>query len=165
MSPEDYESLYRARVGPLTRQVFAMTGNWSEAQDVVQEAFVRAWQHRASIDRAGSPEAWVRVTAMRLAVSRWRKQRNALIAWRRTGPTHADAPAEPFDRELIAALQSLPQAQREALVLHYLADQSVAEIADSLGVPVGTVKARLSRGRTALAAHLSVSNREEAQHV
>ncbi|MDQ3456299.1 MAG: sigma-70 region 4 domain-containing protein, partial [Actinomycetota bacterium] len=52
---------------------------------------------------------------------------------------------------LVAALQQLPAAQREALVLHYLGDLPIAQIAAQLGVPEGTIKARLSRGRTAMA--------------
>ena len=51
-------------------------GDQAEAQDVVQEAFVRAWARRSTIDRAQAPEAWVRVTAWRIAASRWRRARN-----------------------------------------------------------------------------------------
>jgi RNA polymerase sigma-70 factor (ECF subfamily) len=56
---------------------------------------------------------------------------------------------------LVAALQQLSQATRETIVLHHLADMSVHEVAEALGVPVGTVKARLSRGRAMLATLLS----------
>ena len=55
---------------------------------------------------------------------------------------------------LIAALRRLPEAQRRAVVLHHLCDLSVEQVAEETGSPVGTVKARLSRGRTALAALL-----------
>lgn len=165
MRPEDFEQLYRARAARLTRQVFAVTGSWTEAQDVVQEAFMRAWQHRTSIDAERSPEAWVRTTAMRLAVSRWRKQRNALLAWRRAGTGHVEPPGEPFDRELIAALRQLPEAQRQALAMHYMADMSVADIAEAVGAPEGTVKARLSRGRAALAQLLASTSLAEGRHV
>ena len=56
---------------------------------------------------------------------------------------------------MIEALRRLPEAQREAVALHHLADLPVVEIADLLGVPEGTVKSRLMRGREALAALLS----------
>ena len=56
---------------------------------------------------------------------------------------------------LVAALKQLPEAQRRALVLHHLADLPVHEVARETGVPEGTVKARLSRGRAALAALLT----------
>ena len=66
--------------------------------------------------------------------------------------------------ELIAALRALPLAQRTVIALHYLADLPVEQIADELGVPTGTVKSRLSRGRDALALALGPIE-EEADHV
>ncbi|MGL5816105.1 MAG: SigE family RNA polymerase sigma factor [Phycicoccus sp.] len=165
VGPEDFDALYARGAARLVGQVHAMCGNLAEAQDVVQEAFERAWQHRDRIDVHHSPEAWVRTTAMRLAVSRWRRQRNALLAWRRAGLEHASPPGEPFDPHLSAALLALPAAQREAVVLHHVADLSVQQIAADLGVPVGTVKARLSRGRAALASALSPSFAPGGNHV
>ncbi len=62
---------------------------------------------------------------------------------------------------LMAALRRLPAAQREAIALHHLADLPVAEVALTLGVPEGTVKARLSRGRAALAVLMSETYQED----
>lgn len=163
MSPEEFDRLYDAAAPRLIGQVYAMCGNRAEAEDVVQEAFVRAWQHRDRLDATRAPEAWVRTTAMRLAVSRWRKSRNAVTAWVRRGDRVEHEPSQPFDPALVAALNSLPAPQREAVVLHHLADLSVARISGELGVPEGTVKARLSRGRAALAAHLAITT--EGSHV
>jgi RNA polymerase sigma-70 factor (ECF subfamily) len=56
---------------------------------------------------------------------------------------------------LVAALKKLPEAQRQAIVLHHIADLPVHQVAVEVGVPTGTIKARLSRGRTALAALLA----------
>jgi RNA polymerase sigma-70 factor (ECF subfamily) len=56
---------------------------------------------------------------------------------------------------IITALRALPEAQRQVIALHYLADLSVEAIAQELGVPAGTVKSRLSRGRDALASQLA----------
>ena len=61
----------------------------------------------------------------------------------------------------MAALRQLPAAQREAIALHHLADLPVAEVALTLGVPEGTVKARLARGRAALAALLTEPSKED----
>ena len=97
---------------------------------------------------------------MRLAVSRWRKGRNALTAWRRRADPLEHEQAQPFDPALVAALNELPAAQREAIVLHHLADLSVAEISRELEVPEGTVKARLARGRAALAALLAPASED-----
>ena len=72
---EFYAGSYRRLVG----QIYGMCGNLTEAQDCVQEAFVRAWDKRRSLDMDQYPEAWVRTVAYRLAVSRWRRARRALL--------------------------------------------------------------------------------------
>lgn len=156
MDQAAFDDFYAASFQRLVGQVFAMIGDRDEAQECVQEAFVRAWAHRRSLDRGGHPEAWVRTTAYRLAVSRWRRT----VLGRRPAdralslPTQTEAPSESHVA-LIAALRQLPEAQRRAIVLHHVCDLPVAEVAREVGVPEGTVKARLSRGRTALAALLS----------
>ena len=154
MRAEEFQELYATSFARLVRQLYAMTGNHAEAQDCVQEAFVRAWQHHRSLEREGSPEAWVRRTAYRLAVSRWRRVR-------RNGPLleHVEVPAQvqedPRLEALLVALDRLPADQRRAVVLHHVCDLSVVDVARETGVPEGTVKARLSRGRAALGLSLS----------
>ena len=64
--------------------------------------------------------------------------------------------------DVVAALRRLPEEQRIALALYYLLGLPVAEVARETGAPVGTVKARLSRGRVALAGLLAVAELEEA---
>jgi len=157
---EFYAVSYRRLVG----QIYVMCGNLAEAQDCVQEAFVRAWDKRRSLDRDQSPEAWVRTVAYRLAVSRWRRARKALLPPDRAYA--ASRPTEPgVSRVALArALQLLPPEQRRAIVLHHLCDLSVADIALETGAPTGTVKARLARGRTALAALLDDHLPEENFH-
>ena len=77
MDRQEFISFYAATFPQLVGQLYAMTGDQAEAQDAVQEAFVRAWAHHGKIDRAGAPEAWVRVTAWRIAASRWRRTRQS----------------------------------------------------------------------------------------
>jgi RNA polymerase sigma-70 factor (ECF subfamily) len=60
---DEFTSFYAASFQRLVGQLYAMTGDQAEAQDAVQEAFVRAWARRSKIDRDHEPEAWVRVTA------------------------------------------------------------------------------------------------------
>jgi len=162
MIEEDFDAFYQASFGRLVGQIYAMCGNVAEAQDCVQEAFVRAWDRRRMLDRDQAPEAWVRTVAYRLAVSRWRRSRRASHP-----PDRAQAsrpPAEPdVTRVALArALQQLPADQRRAIVLYHLVDLSVTEVAREVGVPVGTIKARLSRGRAALAVLLA--DTEGARH-
>ena len=133
-----------------------MIGDRDEAQECVQEAFVRAWSHRRKLDRDGHPEAWVRTTAYRLAVSRWRRTARGRRPADRAleGPTSTPPPSVAHVA-VVEALRHLPEAQRRVLVLHHIADLPVAEVAREVGAPEGTVKARLSRGRAALAALLA----------
>ena len=163
MDSAAFDDFYSASFNKITAQVYAMIGNRDEAQECVQEAFARAWAHRRKLDRAEHPEAWVRTTAYRLAVSRWRRTvRGRRPVDRAVGlPTETAAPSEAHVA-LVAALKQLPEAQRQALVLHHIADLPVQEVAREMGVPEGTVKARLSRGRTALAALLGTEGASHA---
>ena len=156
MDEREFDDFYTASFQRITGQVYAMIGNRDEAQECVQEAFARAWAHRRKLDRTEHPEAWVRTTAYRLAVSRWRRTvRGRRPADRAMGaPTEAAPPGEAHVA-LVAALRQLPEAQRQALVLHHIADLPVHDVAREVGVPEGTIKARLSRGRAALAALLA----------
>ena len=151
MRPEEFDEFYLASFGRLVGQLHAMIGDRDEAQDCVQEAFERAWSHRRSLDRSRVPEAWIRTTAYRLAVSRWRRTvRGRRAPDRALQPELTTAPPNESRVALLGALDKLPADQRRALVLHHLCDLPVAEVAAEVGAPVGTVKARLSRGRAAL---------------
>jgi RNA polymerase sigma-70 factor, ECF subfamily len=155
MDAEEFDSLYAASFGKLVGQLYAMTGDRDEAQECVQEAFARAWSHRRQLEKARAPEAWVRTTAYRLAVSRWRRTVRSRRDPDRALQHQQDASElSPDHIALVRALGELPEAQRRAIVLHHMCDLPVAEVAAEVGVPVGTVKARLSRGRTALLALL-----------
>lgn len=148
-------AVYHASYRRLVCQVAALVGGVPEAEDLVQEAFVRAAAHKRRFDTLDNPEAWIRTVAMNLARSRWRRGRRGAAVLLRLRALYADTPAPSPDHvALITALRELPVAQREALVLFHVADLSVEQIAHDLGVPAGTVKARLSRGRAALAARL-----------
>jgi RNA polymerase sigma-70 factor (ECF subfamily) len=128
----------------------------------VHEAYARAWQRWSTVENYADPEAWVRTVARRVAVSRWRRTRSALRAYRRAGPPPDLPGPNPDSLVLVDALAQLPLPQRTALVLHHLVGLPVADVAREMGVPVGTVKARLSRGRRALAVLLDVTPSEES---
>ncbi len=146
-----FDAFYVGTKRRVTHQLYAMTGDLGEAQDVAQEAYARAWQRWSRISTYEDPEAWVRTIAWRIAVSRWRKAKNALSAHRRArgSPTTPEPSVDTV--VLVSVLRQLPEAQRRALVLFHLCDRSIEEIAADTGAPIGTVKARLARGRTALA--------------
>jgi RNA polymerase sigma-70 factor, ECF subfamily len=148
---EEFTSFYAASFQRLVGQLYAMTGDQAEAQDAVQEAFARAWAHRGKIDRKGSPEAWVRVTAWRIAASRWRRAREGTRLMLLTVRPESTAGPGPDRVAFVDALRRVPAEQRRALVLYHLCDLTVDQIAAETGVRAGTVKARLARGRAALA--------------
>ncbi|WP_416981809.1 SigE family RNA polymerase sigma factor [Streptomyces sp. T028] len=157
MTVEEFEEFYARSRQSLVGQLYLMTGDLHEAQDVVQEAFVRAWARRARLERDAGPEAWIRTVAWRLAVSRWRGRGRSLEAWRRHAggqPDGGPAP-EPDTVALVAALRRLSERQRRIAVLFYVCDLSVEQVAVEAGISPGTVKTHLSRARAHLATHLS----------
>jgi RNA polymerase sigma-70 factor, ECF subfamily len=151
---EEFADFYAASFQRLVGQLCAMIGDQSEAQDVVQEAFVRAWAGRGKIDRDGAPEAWVRVTAWRIAASRWRRTRDGIRLGALTARPESAAGPTPDRVAFTDALRKLPAEQRRALVLYHLCDLTVDQIAAETGARAGTVKARLARGRAAVAPYL-----------
>jgi RNA polymerase sigma-70 factor, ECF subfamily len=155
--PLSFDELYAAHYGDLTVQLYAYFGDRHEAQDVVQEAFCRALARWRTVSRYEDPVAWLRRVAWNLALSRWRRTRTALAFARRQRPgeSHVAGP-DPERVALIAALSGLPDQHRRAIVLRYLADLTIAEIAEREGVPEGTVKSWLHRARAALAERLDV---------
>ncbi|MFJ9523554.1 SigE family RNA polymerase sigma factor [Kitasatospora sp. NPDC101801] len=147
----DFRAFYEGAYGQLVAHLYALTGDLGDAQDAAQEAFVRAWSHWGRLSGYENPVAWVRLTGQRIAISRWRRARSALRSWVRHGEGSPLPGPGPESVALVEALRRLPEAQRSALVLHHMGGRAVAEIAAEEGVPVGTVKARLHRGRQALA--------------
>ncbi|HEX5091010.1 MAG TPA: SigE family RNA polymerase sigma factor [Nocardioides sp.] len=160
MGDVEIQQLYAASYRRLLGQLIGVTGSVAEAEDVVQEAFVRGLDRPRQLLGADNPEAWLRTVAVNLARSRWRRAQRFLGL----APRLAEDPvAGDTDGHLVLvqALRRLPAGQREVIALHHLADLTVEQVADTLGIPAGTVKARLSRGRAALSALLV----EEEPHV
>jgi len=144
------EALVAAHGGALRSFAFRLAGNPQRADDIVQETLLRAWRHPEALDGSrGSPRAWLFTVARRIAADQWRREVN-----RRT--TEAKAAAEgsrvsglpdQWDRMVdesivLAALDELTEAHREILIQTVWLGRSVAEAAEQVGIPVGTVKSR-----------------------
>jgi len=158
---QGFDAFYAASYRRVVGQVFALLGDLHEAEDVTQDAFAKASFHWSRIAAYDQPEAWVRRVAFNEAYNSTRRARRWLGALARHGPP-PDVPAASADRlDLHQALRRLSQRHREVLVLHYVAELSVEEMATQLRLPVGTVKSRLNRARNALATELG----EERQGV
>nr|WP_212996645.1 SigE family RNA polymerase sigma factor [Actinoplanes consettensis] len=156
--PANFDELYAAHYGDLTVQLYMYFGDRQEAHDVVQEAFCRAYARWRTVSRYEDPVGWIRRVAWNLALSKWRRTRTALsfLSRQRRTEVRIEGPG-PERVAVIAALATLPEQQRRVVVLRYMADLTVPEIAVREGVAEGTVKSWLHRSRTALAAHLGTA--------
>ncbi|MGV9314235.1 SigE family RNA polymerase sigma factor [Streptomyces sp. NPDC003691] len=159
MTEEEFADFYTRSVHRLTGQLYVMTGDFHEAQDVVQEAFVRAWGHRRRLENDLGPEAWVRTVAWRLAVSRWRRMVRGRQAWRRRADPEVSEGPGPGAVDLERALRGMPARQRQCAALYYVCDLPVEQIAAETRLSAGTVKTHLFRARARLAGLLDQHGR------
>jgi RNA polymerase sigma-70 factor (ECF subfamily) len=164
VTAEDYvREVYDVSYLRLVVQLLGLTGDLADAEDAVQEAFVKALGQRGSFAKLDNPEAWLRTVALNHVRNRWRhldvvRRLRAKVP----GPTPAGQVGPEHDA-IVDALAKLDLDQRTVVVLHYLADRSIADIAAELGLPEGTIKTRLARSRALLAPLLSEP--EEADSV
>lgn len=155
MADQDwFAALYQSSYRRLVLAAYALTNDLGEAEEITQEAFALAYGRRSRVAAADSPEAWVRTVAVNLARRRFRRKAMLDRILRRH-------PAEPSPTEpatdhldLHHAIHALADDHRTVVVLHYLADLPIDEIASLLDIPLGTVKSRLARARAALATAL-----------
>ena len=157
-----FEAFYQAVFPRLVGQLGLVTGDLAEAEDLVQEALARASARWSRLRAYDLPEAWVRRVALNLAADRTRRLRRKLAALARIGPPPAVPPTSEDALVVAAALRTLPLAHRQVLVLHYLADLSVDQVAGELGIRSSTVRGRLARARRVLATQLN-DHAEEVQ--
>jgi RNA polymerase sigma-70 factor, ECF subfamily len=153
MTSDDLRSFYDSHYGRLLGIVTLVTGSRAAAEDAVHEAVARAWERA---DHVQHLDRWVLTVALNLARNRWRKLRRE-VGDRPDGHVPAvDGQAVDLQR----ALRDLPIRQREVVVLHYLLDLPVAEVAQLLRLSTGGVKHALFRARRSLAAALAVVDQE-----
>ena len=153
--PEGFRAFVAARQNALLRTAWLLTGDWQQAEDLVQTALVKVWPRWERVAALGDPEPYVRRTLVTTYLT-WKRRR-----WTGEQP-HADLPdvPEPADgldavglrAALTKALATLPPAHRAVLVLRFYEDLSVEQTADVLGVPPGTVKSQTARALERLAA-------------
>jgi RNA polymerase sigma-70 factor, ECF subfamily len=148
---EEFDDLYSTTRDRLAVQIAALTGDPFEANDLVQEAFMRAWLRWDKVRTYEDPEGWVRRVAYNLGVSRWRHAKRLVLL---STPSQSPAQLPGESLGVIDALRLLPSAERRAVVLHHVVGLSVTDVAVELDAPEGTVKSWLSRGRARLASEL-----------
>ncbi|WP_432827154.1 SigE family RNA polymerase sigma factor [Dactylosporangium sp. CA-092794] len=157
--PEGFAEFVAARSHVLLRAAWLLTGDAGRAEDLLQTALARSWQHWDRIAKGGNPEGYVRRVLYNTYMSWWRRQ------WRGELPSAAppdragaeDLAAESAARDgLRRALARLTGRQRAVVVLRYVEDRTVAETAELLGCSAGTVKTLAFRGLEALRADAAV---------
>ena len=153
---DDFRS-FAVGAGPrLLRLARLLTGNWTDAQDLVQSTLLRCFTAWARIRAAENPEAYACRVLIRLHVAGMRRvghRREQLVAT----PPERPAPYTPFEQveartALEVALRSLPPRQRAVIVLRYYCDLSVTDIATTLGCSTGTVKSQAAKAMRTLRA-------------
>jgi RNA polymerase sigma factor (sigma-70 family) len=153
-----FEDAFEAEFSSLHRYLARRLGA-STADELAAETFTVAFRNWDRLDPGRPVRPWLYGIAANLVRHHWRKEQRMLRAYARTGvdPVVADeqaaverVDAQALQRELAEALAALRPAEREILLLHAWAELSDAEIADAIGLPVGTVKSRLSRTRERL---------------
>jgi RNA polymerase sigma-70 factor (sigma-E family) len=147
-----------ARLHALKRQAFLLCGNDAQAEELVQDALVRAFARPFRTPRPEAAEAYVRAVMVNLFLDGARRQ----ARWTRTAPVLAGASttADPADRIVArdvvrSALGELSPRQRACIVLRYYQDLPVAQVAEALGLREGTVKRYLSEAMARLATCLA----------
>lgn len=137
-----FADFYVAHRDSVYRAVLVATRNPHRAEDAVQEAFLRAYDRWETVQHHERPRAWVARVALNVATSWWRRYHRE-----QGSPPDRPAPpdARPMDEDLVRLVWALPTRQRHVVALRVLADLSVADTAEALGMAEGTVKATLHR--------------------
>jgi RNA polymerase sigma-70 factor (sigma-E family) len=158
----EFQEFYAANRDACLRAVLAAVGDRPLAEDLVAEAFTRAWASWRSVRGHPAPSAWVVRTALNTRVSWWRRRRREVPL--DAGHEVADVPdrASGLDPALFAVLRRLPPRQREVVALRVFLDLDTRTTARALGIAPGTVTAHLARAVETLRAHLVPLDRPEA---
>lgn len=159
--PLDLESAYREHYRSLVRLASVLLDDIGTCEEIVQEAFVQVWRRGPALREPDRLPAYLRSAVLNGARSALRhrsvSERHLHVAPDPAPGAEATALAGDADGEVIAALRSLPERQREVLSLRYYLDLSEVDIARALGISTGSVKTHASRGLAALAARLEAS--------
>jgi RNA polymerase sigma-70 factor (ECF subfamily) len=142
-----FDDFYRSTKDGCFRAVLATVGDFGEADDLVAEAYTRAWERWSDVSTHAAPAAWVVRVALNLHRDRWRKRR--LFARLRPATT-TPAPELDLDCDLLHALRALPERQRDVVVMRVLLDLANDVVADTLGIAPATVSVHLHRALTTL---------------
>jgi RNA polymerase sigma-70 factor, ECF subfamily len=152
VEPQSFEELFLDQHDRLYRALYFITGSRDDAEELMQDAFLKLWERWGSSGAIEDPVAWL----FRVSLNGFRmRARRARVAARRLLPV--TSPSDPFEdvnvrEDVRRMLRTLPQRQRAALVLTEIFDYSSEQAAHILGIRPNTVRALASQGRAALRA-------------
>ncbi len=165
-SVEAFDILVSRYKDPLTNYIYRFVGDIKECEDLLQETFLRVYRNRHSYRRIARFSTWLYTIAGNLARSEYRKRKRRRISSlqsinKNDEEYEMEVPDETFSPDKDAestiqdfyiqeALSQIPEEFREVVVLRDVQQLSYEEIADITGLPMGTVKSRINRGRTKL---------------
>ncbi len=158
-SPAAWDALFKRYQQPLYTYAFELVRDGQASLDIVQETFINAARHLATLRDDGKFGSWLFGIAHQKCVQRWRSRSREETALNEIAdesvPDFADDPAgllirKEQEAEFMTLLNSLPLPQRSALLLHFIEGFSIEEIADITGAQAGTVKSRMHYAKKAL---------------
>jgi len=160
----EFTEFYRRSKDECLLTVLVSVGDRDTAQELVAEAFARAWASWRTVSRHPAPRAWVVRTALNANVSRWRRRRREVLV-SDTGsvidPPPVEGAASSVDPRIMAALLRLSVRQRQVVALRLFLDLDTDRAAEVLGIAPGTVQAHLGRAIAALRDELMPQRHQE----
>ena len=162
-----FVDLIRARVDRLYATAHRILRDVDRAEDALQDALVIAWRDLKGLRDPDRFDAWLQRLLINVCIAQATRERRRTANLRMLpvddGPAAPDDTLSIGDRDqLDRGFRRLPPEQRAILVLHHFMGYAPSEIAETLGIPPGTVRSRIARGRAHLARHLDPGNRAGA---
>jgi len=166
-----FEVLFHQYEKLVFRTAYLMTGNREEAEDVLQEVFVSVWKSRHTFNPTrGKITTWLHRITVNQCARKHRKKQPVFLSLEERSPDFPDMKRQEQPEEvlvtkqeyerLIKAMNSLDSKHRSVLVLRYFNDLSYGEIAQVVGVPLGTVKSRINQALKSLREQLGIQRGE-----
>jgi len=161
LTPAVFQQMYQQHSGQLCAYLIkSLRGDKAEAEGIVQEAYLKAWEKRGDLRKIGAFRSWIFSIALNELRQRKRKLRPLAVeeieaTCEAPSPERHAAASQELDRAM-AALELLPDDQREAVLLVRMENMKFREAAEVLGVSENTVKTRVRRGLLKLAEELGL---------
>jgi RNA polymerase sigma-70 factor (ECF subfamily) len=159
---DDFDAFYRSEIRVLTTLAASLTGDVGRAQEIAQEAMLRAYRAWPRVGRLDKPGAWARRVTLNLAIDASRHTRAERRATERLAPKIDREPEYAVYGEFWAEVRQLPERQRAVVALRYVDDMSLEEIGRTMRISVGTVKSALFAARKSLAHRFNVEEGPDA---